>query len=89
MKKAFITLAIIGLITATATAQTIVRDKDGNFKQVKTEQVQQDSTTQHTYTDNKGKIYKVYKGTKGGYYIARVSKNGKFYRQYLKTEEEN
>ena len=86
MKKLILTLAIIGAITASQ-AQTIKRDQNGNFHAIKTQTVKQDSTTAHTYTDGKGTKHKVYKSKNGKYYIARISKNGNFYRQYLKTEE--
>lgn len=87
MKKLILTLAFIGAITATE-AQTIKRDQDGNFHAIKTETVKQDTATNYTYTDGKGIQHKVYKSQKGKFYICRISKNGNFYRQYLKTEEE-
>jgi hypothetical protein len=86
MKRTILILAFIGVIT-TSQGQTIKRDESGNFHAIKTETAQRDSTTNFTFTDGKGKKHKVYVGAKGKFYIPRVSKNGNFYRQYLKTED--
>ena len=67
--------------------QKTVRNASGNFTQVKSKKAKfTDSLTVYTYTDNKGRVFPVYKGEKGKYYIGKVSKKGKYYRQYLKTE---
>jgi hypothetical protein len=50
------------------------------------EKVAHDSTTVETVIVAKTE-YKVYQGPKGGKYICRISKSGKFYKQYLKKEE--
>jgi hypothetical protein len=53
-------------------------------EQVKTESV----VTTYKYKDSKGIEYPVYRGSKGGYYIIRISKNtGKEYKQYLTAEQ--
>jgi hypothetical protein len=93
MKKTILnTLAalfLIGATITTATAQsTLKRDVNGNFTQVKTQEAKHDSTTVNIYTDSKGKTEPIFKGKRGGYYVCRTSKNGNFYRKYLKTEEQ-
>jgi len=86
MKNAFF---ITGLIFASfaATAQTMTKDENGNFVQVKAETAVHDSTTTHTAKFNGKKDEPVYIGKRGGMYVIRYAKkSGKFYRKYLKRE---
>ncbi len=92
MKKLIITLAaliMMGATSASAATQAQTQAKS----QPKTEQVtgQQQGKkvknngkpTGHTY-----KGYPVYQGSKGGYYVIRVSKkSGNEYKQYIKPEQ--
>jgi uncharacterized protein YpmB len=83
MKK--IILAIAMLLTIGAQAQTQKYQINGNnivaVSQTKAKKEAQ--KTSYTYTI-KGKIYEVYKGAKGSYYIIRTSaKTGKEYKYYL------
>lgn len=92
MKKIIITLAALIMMGATsASAATQAQNQSKN--QPKTEQVtgQQQgkkvknngTLTKHTY-----KGYPVYQGSKGGYYIIRVSKKtGNEYKQYIKQDQ--
>ena len=77
------------LIAANCDAQNVTRDAAGNYTAAPKEQkAERDSVTGLSYTDAQGNIFPVYKGAKGSHYVCRVSKkSGKFYRQYLKTEE--
>jgi len=77
------------LIAANCDAQNVTRDAQGNYTAAPSEaRTERDSVTGLSYTDAQGKIFPVYKGAKGSHYVCRVSKkSGKFYRQYLKTEE--
>lgn len=77
------------LIAANCDAQNVTRDAQGNYTAAPREaRTERDSVTGLSYTDAQGKIYSVYVGAKGSHYVCRVSKkSGKFYRQYLKTEE--
>jgi len=63
----------------------VTRDENGNFKAV--QKTKQDTTTNYTYTDQKGAVHRVYISPKGKFYIGRVSKSGNYYRFYLKEEE--
>jgi hypothetical protein len=81
--------ATIALSVATADGQTVTRDAAGNYTAApKAETAKRDSVTGLTYTDAAGVQWPVYVGAKGSHYVCRVSKkSGKFYRQYLKSEE--
>lgn len=90
MRKIIITLAaLIAMSMSPAAAQQRTETKN----QPKTEQVisqaqgkkvkNNGTLTKHTY-----KGYPVYQGSKGGYYIIRVSKKtGNEYKQYVKQEQ--
>lgn len=56
---------------------------------VQTEQTTKEVVvTNYKYKDSKGVEYAVHKGSRGGYYIIRTSKNtGKQYKQYLTDEQ--
>lgn len=47
---------------------------------------QHDSTTTLTYTDNDNVVHALYIGGKGSLYYPTISKNGNWYRKYLKKE---
>ena len=83
----FIILMVIA-VPFLCSGQKYARNAAGNFTQVKSKAKTKftDSLTVYTLTDNKGRVFPVYKGEKGKYYIGKVSKKGKYYRQYLKTE---
>jgi len=89
LAKLFLLVAL-SAATFAANAQNSTRTQSGNFTsltQSKTTAAS-DSTTTFTYTDAGGKIEPVYKGSRGGYYVARTSKKtGNYYRKYLKTED--
>lgn len=89
MKKIIITLAaLIAMSMSPAAAQQRTETKS----QPKTEQITSQqgkkvknngTLTKHTY-----KGYPVYQGSKGGYYVIRVSKKtGNEYKQYIKAEQ--
>jgi hypothetical protein len=89
MKKLTLTFAAILSMTAVTLSQNVERAKDGNFLATTQQKTVTDSLTTYTYTDGSGKVEPVYQGSKGSYYVARISKkSGKFYRKYLKTEEQ-
>lgn len=81
-------ILITGMVIALGlevSAQSVTRDAAGNFVAKAKVEAVHDSTTTFTYTDAKGNIEPVFKGKKGSYYVARISKkSGKFYRKYLK-----
>lgn len=88
-------IRIAGLIAlslfAAATAkgqQAATIDKDGNFRAIeRTSKANTDSTTAKVFQWPDGKQEPVYVGSKGAFYLARTSKNGNYYRKYIKTEE--
>lgn len=91
MKKIIITLAALIMMGATSASAATQAQNQAN--QPKTEQITSQAQgkkvknngtlTKHTY-----KGYPVYQGSKGGYYIIRVSKKtGNEYKQYIKPEQ--
>jgi hypothetical protein len=86
MKRTLLTIATVLSATALTMSQTVVRTADGNY--VATSQVKAvtDSLTGSSISWDGLKQEPIYKGAKGGLYVARVSKNGKYYRKYIKTE---
>ena len=88
MKKLIIIAALIGA-SFTMNAQSKPEYKIEGNKVVRIEQPKQASKAVKTEltTTIKGKVYPVYKSSRGAYYIERVSaKSGKTYKQYLKIE---
>lgn len=93
MKKFTLSLAAALFIALTSlSAQTIVKDAQGNYKAVK---AQKDSTkvadisTGNTFTDTNGNTWPVYKTKSGRVYALRTSKSGNTYKQYLDKPEKN
>ena len=88
MKKLTLTFAAILSMTALTLSQNVERTESGNFIAATQQKAVTDSLTTFTFTDGSGKVEPVYQGSKGAYYVVRISKkSGKFYRKYLKTEE--
>lgn len=84
MKTLLITIAIF-LSSLTIQAQYKV-DGDKLVKIENTEKNKEPVKTKYTL-EIKGKVYPVYQGSKGGYFILRTSaKTGKQYKQYIKIE---
>ena len=84
MKKLLAILLIISSFTLTA--QTVKVDKDGNFVQISSQRAKQDTIfTNNYYIDKKGEKHPVYQTQKGKYYVPTISKNGRYYRKYLKV----
>lgn len=81
MKRLVLVIGIFG--TLAAKGQTVVKDSEGNFRAVKAEAVR-DSVTGKTFTDVKGEVFQLYRGTKGGLYYWRKSRRGNMYRVYIK-----
>lgn len=80
-------LFAIALGVTAATAQNTVRmDENGNFVQVTTQETTRDTITGKTFTNSKGIIFEVFKGAKGGLYYWKKSKNGNWYKVYLKKD---
>lgn len=86
MKRLLYSLLFITFLSVSASAQTIVKDAQGNYKAVKS---RTDSTksagkpTGATYTDTKGKISPVYISSTGRIYTLITSKSGKQYKKYI------
>jgi hypothetical protein len=89
MKKCTLSLAAALFMAFTSlSAQTIVRDAQGNYKSVKTAKDSTKTTdmqTGNTFTDAKGNVWPVYQTKSGRVYALRTSKNGINYKQYLDT----
>lgn len=79
-------ISVLILCSASAFGQNAVRSDDGNFQSVAKSKAVADSTTTFTFTDSKGAVHPVFVGSKGAFFIGKVSKSGKYYRYYLKTE---
>jgi hypothetical protein len=83
---ALLGVAMIAASANNSTAQTVTIDQHGNLHAKPRVTALRDSTTGKTYTDAKGNVHPVYRGAKGTLYIGVVSKNGNYYRRYLKVE---
>lgn len=83
MKK-FITIALLTISMAmSAQTQDIVRNGD-TFSAAKSEHVRDTLVTKYSWEDASGKKYPIVVNKKtGACYICKVSKNGKWYRQYM------
>ena len=87
MKKLLVLLMLsFSLISYSQNAKV---DKEGNFVSISKTKAKQDTiNTGKTFTDSKGKVYPVFKTKRGKLYYPRVSKNGNYYRAYIKVESE-
>ena len=87
MKKLLVLLMLS--FTLFSYSQNATIDKEGNFVAVSKTTAKQDTIdTGKTFTDSKGKVYPVFKTKRGKLYYPRVSKNGNYYRAYLKLDVE-
>jgi hypothetical protein len=77
--------ALVLLFSISASAQKVTTDKHGNYIAVKDSAIA-GVPTGKTLTETDGTIYPVFKLPTGKLYTNRVSKAGKAYRRYLKTE---
>ena len=83
MKKLFIIFAML-LGSQTINAQNVKQTETGNFIQI--DYLPQTEKTGKTYTDLKGNVYEVHITKTKKLFVNRISKSGKPYRQYLKTQ---
>lgn len=84
MRTPFLSLSLISFLFFSSTsAQTIVKDAQGNYRSVKDTAKVSDLNTGKTFTDPKGNIWPVYQTKTGRVYALRVSKSGTQYKQYL------
>ena len=89
MKKLIIIAALIGASFTMNAQESKPEYKIEGNKVVRIEQPKQASKAVKTEltTTIKGKVYPVFKSSRGAYYIERISaKSGKTYKQYLKIE---
>lgn len=77
---------IVALMMSMNLSAQVVRT--GNtFKSERKAYVRDTLVTQYKYEDGKGKTYPIVVNKKSGAcYICKVSKNGKFYRQYMSKD---
>lgn len=86
MKTLIFAVLLAALSFAPAAAQMRVKqDKNGNFVQVSGSSACVPATdTGKTFTTSKGEVFKVWKSSKGRFFVLRTSKkSGKEYKQYL------
>jgi hypothetical protein len=83
MKKTI--FAVLMLCTLGVSAQKVKVDKSGNYIAVKDSAIA-GVPTGKTLTETDGTVYPVFKLPTGKMYTNRISKAGKAYRRYLKTE---
>lgn len=86
MKRTLLTIATVMAMTSITLSQNVVRQSDGNYIATTTVKAVTDSITGSSISWDGLKQEPIYRGAKGGLYVARVSKNGKYYRKYIKTE---
>ena len=85
MRKLYIIFALL-LAVSSMSAQSVSRS--GNvFKAEKKTYVRDTLVTQYKYEDSKGNSYPIIVNKKSGAcYVCKLSKNNKFYRQYLNKD---
>lgn len=85
MKKLYIIFALL-LAVCSMSAQGVVRS--GNvFKSERKATVKDTLISQYKYEDRNGNIYPIIVNKKSGAcWVCKVSKNGKFYRQYMSKD---
>lgn len=91
----FLALAFAAILTPSlASAQTtVIKDANGNYTTApakpKTEaQLSEGATdTGKTFTDTKGKVFRVWLSASGKMFVISPTKKGGFYRRYLKLSE--
>jgi Zn/Cd-binding protein ZinT len=83
MRQAIVAL-IVAVICCFSTSAKVTQQGTMFIQDtVQTTKQPKETKTAYTYKDSKGKTYPVYKGARGSYYIKKVSKKGKEYRQYI------
>jgi len=80
-------ILLLFLMAYNVKAQTVVRDKSGNYVAVK-DTAKTDELLALTFTDVKGKVWPVYMTKKGRVYALKTSKAGNVYRVYLDFHKE-
>lgn len=85
MKKIIIIMAAI-MFSIGMSAQSVTRN--GNvFKSERKAYVKDTLVSQYKYEDSKGNTYPIIVNKKtGACWVCKVSKNGKFYRQYMNKD---
>ena len=79
-------IVLISLMLSITLSSQIKIDSKGNYIQETTVSGKRDTVnTGKTFTDNKGKVYPVFKSSTGKLYVGKVSKAGNYYRYYLKV----
>ena len=70
--------------------QTSYKQKAGDIIETKTQRKKfTDTITDINFIDNKGNIFEVFKGVRGGLYVYKISKKtGKRYKYYLPKKNE-
>ena len=73
-----------------AMGQTSYKQKAGDIIETKTQRKKfTDTITGINFIDNKGNIFEVFKGARGGMYVYKISKKtGKRYKYYLPKKNE-
>lgn len=89
MKQTFFSIAFL-LICSLSFAQAkpnVTIDKNGNFIAIKNNLDTIPKATGKTYTDSKGNVFPVSVSASGKYFVIRVSKSGRAYKQYLNPQQ--
>lgn len=78
-------LLIAAILLGSFIAKSEIVQEGNNFIEVRQEK--NDEPTVYTYTDKNGKVYPIYKSSRGKYYIKKISKKtGREYKYYLPKE---
>lgn len=79
-------IAILFLMVSLTLSSQVKVDAQGNYVSTSVGRTKGDTiNTGKTYTDSKGVVYPVFKSSTGKLYCPRISKNGNYYRYYLKV----
>lgn len=84
MKKFIIIIAILITASVSLSAQTQYHIEKGVLVEGTAKKKAKKQTKTLDTVTIKGKVYPIYKGSRGGLFIVRTSKKGNTYKQYLK-----
>lgn len=76
-------ITAVFILAISARGQNVVLQGRQFTQVVDSTSLGQDTKTEYTYKDSKGRVYDVYLSKRGKAYIKRVSRNGREYKQYL------
>lgn len=78
----YILMLLLCACTIGANCQTVQRDANGNYHQVRQPKAK-DVRTKYTFSDEHGNVYPIYLSSRGKYYYFKKAKKGNIYKEYI------